>query len=89
MLALVAGYLWYQNYVETSPAIPFSELPIEKQQDFRAAMKNGDEAWEFFEREQLGDALGTATLSCTPKRTKSIRVIAKRSLRSGRPPTRC
>ena len=63
VLALAAGYLWYQNYLETSPSIPFSELPIEQQQAFRAAMKNGDEAWQFFEREQLGDALGTATLS--------------------------
>jgi predicted Ser/Thr protein kinase len=63
VLALTAGYLWYQNYLETSPAIPFSELPMEQQQAFRAAMENGDEAWQFFEREHLGDALGTATLS--------------------------
>ena len=37
VLAVAAGYLWYQNYLETSPSIPFSELPIEQQQEFRAA----------------------------------------------------
>ncbi len=62
VLALTAGYLWYQNYVETSPAIPFSELPAQVQQDFRAAMADGDEAWQFYENEHLADAIWSAIL---------------------------
>jgi serine/threonine protein kinase len=56
VLALVAGYQYYQYYVETSPAIPFSQLPLEKQAEFRAAMKEGDEFWTFFERDHISDA---------------------------------
>jgi hypothetical protein len=60
VLALTAGYFAYQNYVETSPAIAFSELPLDVQQDFRAAMKEGDEAWAFYEREGFADAIDVA-----------------------------
>jgi len=63
VLALTAGYFWYQNYVETSPAIAFSELSAETQQDFRTAMKEGDEAWAFYEREGFADAIGSALAS--------------------------
>jgi len=63
VLALAAGYLWYQNYLETSPALPFGELPAAVQQDFRAAMKDGDEAWTFYEREHLADAVEVALAS--------------------------
>jgi hypothetical protein len=60
VLAVTAGYLWYQNYVETSPAIPFSELPAEVQQDFRGAMQEGNEAWGFYERDGFADAIDGA-----------------------------
>ncbi len=60
VLAVTAGYLWYQNYVETSPAIPFGELPAEVQQDFRAAMQEGNEAWAFYERDGFADAIDGA-----------------------------
>lgn len=63
VLALAAGYLSYQNYVETSPAIPFGELPAQVQQDFRASMQVGDEAWAFYERDGFADAIGTALSS--------------------------
>ena len=63
VLAVTASYLWYQNYLETSPATPFSELPADVQQDFRAAMKEGDEAWSFYEREHLADAVEVALAS--------------------------
>jgi serine/threonine protein kinase len=56
VLALVAGYVSYQNYVETSPAIAFSELPSDLQASFRSKMTEGDEFWGFFEREQQADA---------------------------------
>jgi hypothetical protein len=56
VLAMVAGYLWYQNYLETSPAIPFNELPSEAQQVFRSKMAEGNEFWGFYEREHQTDA---------------------------------
>jgi hypothetical protein len=63
VLALVAGYVSYQNYVETSPAIPFAELPSQVQTEFRAKMKEGNDFWVFFENEQQPDAaLGAVEL---------------------------
>jgi hypothetical protein len=53
LMVLVSGYLWYQNWVEVGPAIPFAELPMQTQQEFTAAMTEGKVAWGFFEREQL------------------------------------
>jgi serine/threonine protein kinase len=55
VLAMVAGYLWYQNYLETSPAIPFSELPAEAQQVFRSKMAEGNEFWGFYEQQHQVD----------------------------------
>lgn len=63
VLALTAGYLWYQNYLETSPAIAFAELPAQVQQDFRAAMQEGDEAWRFYQRDGFADAIDAALSS--------------------------
>jgi len=60
VLAVVAGYVSYQNYVATSPAIPFSQLAPEQQQEFRENMAEGRQAWTFFEREGIDDALFTA-----------------------------
>jgi hypothetical protein len=60
VLAVTAGYFWYENYVETSPAIPFAELPQETQQQFRTEMTEGDKGWEFFERDGMPDGLGSA-----------------------------
>ncbi|HEY7639754.1 MAG TPA: serine/threonine-protein kinase [Steroidobacteraceae bacterium] len=63
VLALVAGYQYYQYYVETSPAIPFNELPSETQKDFRAKMTEGNEFWGFFEQQhQVDGALQAVTL---------------------------
>jgi hypothetical protein len=63
VLALVAGYQYYQYYVETSPAIPFAELPSQVQTEFRAKMKEGNDFWVFFENEQQPDAaLGAVEL---------------------------
>lgn len=57
VLAVAAGYLWYQNYLETSPTTPFAQLPVEKQQEFTASMQEGDEEWGFYEREHIATAL--------------------------------
>lgn len=51
VLAIASGYLWYQNYLETSPARPFEELPLATQQQFTELIKQGDEEWAFFERD--------------------------------------
>lgn len=56
VLSLVVGYQYYQYYVETSPAIPFNELPSEAQKVFREKMAEGDEFWGFYEREHQTDA---------------------------------
>jgi hypothetical protein len=57
ILALMAGYLWYQNYVEIGPTIAFSELSLEDQREFNEYMTQGDESWAFFERDHIADAL--------------------------------
>jgi serine/threonine protein kinase len=51
VLAITVSYLWYQNYVETSPSIPFSELTVEQQEDFNKAMADGDAGFELYQRE--------------------------------------
>jgi hypothetical protein len=63
VLALAVGYLWYQNYLETSPALEFGELPTQVQQEFREAMQKGDEAWAFYERDGFADAIDVALTS--------------------------
>jgi len=52
VLALATGYFSYESYRETSPAVPFSALPLETQQQFKAAMAEGDEEWSFYVRDQ-------------------------------------
>lgn len=60
VLALASGYLWYENYLETSPAIAFDELPLQTQQDFNDFMQDGDAEWAFYERENNPAALDGA-----------------------------
>ena len=63
VLTLVAGYQYYQYYVETSPSIPFSELPSQAQAAFRNSMTEGNKFWGFFESEhQVDGALQAVTL---------------------------
>lgn len=60
VLTLVAGYQYYQYYVETSPAIPFSALKPEDQAKFRNNMAQGDEAWQFYARDNISDGAVSA-----------------------------
>jgi serine/threonine protein kinase len=60
VLASVAGYLWYQNYLETSPSIPFDQLPVDVQASFKENMREGDESWAFYEKEGVNDAVVSA-----------------------------
>jgi predicted Ser/Thr protein kinase len=63
VLSIVVGYQYYQYYVETSPAIPFSELPSAQQVKFKYEMSQGDEAWQFFESAHIADGAATAITS--------------------------
>ncbi|HEY5809726.1 MAG TPA: serine/threonine-protein kinase, partial [Povalibacter sp.] len=50
VLAVATGYFWYQNYLETSPAIAFAELPLEVQQRITAELSDGDQEWAFYQQ---------------------------------------
>jgi hypothetical protein len=50
ILAVTVGYLWYQNWVETSPAIPFAQLPQATQQEITAELADGDKEWAFYQQ---------------------------------------
>jgi serine/threonine protein kinase len=60
ILAIVSGYFWYQNYLETSPAIAFDRLPMETQQQFAGLIRQGNEEWTFYQRERNIAALQSA-----------------------------
>ena len=59
-LAVASGYFGYQNYLETSPAIPFAKLPLATQQQLTDLIKQGNEEWAFYEREHNIAALQSA-----------------------------
>jgi len=45
LLAVTAGYAWYQTYLESRPSVPFEQLPVNVQSQFRQAMSLGDTAY--------------------------------------------
>jgi serine/threonine protein kinase len=50
VLTLLASGLWYRNYLETRPAVPFEQLPPVVQQDVREALRQGNESLAYLER---------------------------------------
>ena len=60
VLAIASAYFGYENYVETSPAIPFARLPVQTQRQFTDLIRKGDEEWAFYTREQNITALQSA-----------------------------
>jgi hypothetical protein len=50
-LALVSGYLWYENVQETGPVVPLSALPAATQQQVLGFLKEGRAEWGFYERD--------------------------------------
>jgi len=56
VLAIAASYLWYRNYEQSGPAIPFDALPAETQQQVRSQIAEGDKAWAFYQH-GIGDGL--------------------------------
>lgn len=82
VLALASGYLWYENYLETSPAKPFEDLSLEEQQTFDAAIKGGDEEWGFYVRENNPMQLQAAVVQyATAYRTHPRNRTAVKGLR--------
>lgn len=57
ILASSSGFLWYQNYVKSGPAVPFDQLPAATQQQITKDFKDGDEAWEFYAKAGVANAL--------------------------------
>jgi serine/threonine protein kinase len=53
-LAIVAGYVAYENHLESMPKVPFEQLPASRQADFRSAMQQGDYAYRFGTTELTG-----------------------------------
>lgn len=60
VLGLTAAYVSYENYRETSPAIPFNSLPVQIQNEFAERMAEGDREWEFYSKERNPVALNAA-----------------------------
>jgi hypothetical protein len=79
VLTVAAGYLSYANYQEAGPAQPLSALPAKTQQEVRAALKDGDDIWAFYQREhnpgQLVDALASyaAAYAAHPRNREATR----------------
>jgi serine/threonine protein kinase len=53
-LAIVVGYVSYENHLESMPKVPFEQLPASRQADFRSAMQQGDYAYRFGTTELTG-----------------------------------
>jgi len=60
LMVLVSGFLWYQNWAEVGPAVPFEKLPLQTQEEFKKLMKEGGEIWAFHLKEQPPGALQEA-----------------------------
>jgi predicted Ser/Thr protein kinase len=60
VLAVAAGYLWYENYRQAGPAVPFAELPAATQAQVRADFEDGEKAWGFYTQQGIADALNVS-----------------------------
>jgi serine/threonine protein kinase len=60
MLAVVSGYLAYQNRVEVGPTEAFDELPLLTQSQFKEQMADGKMEWSFWVSESNEQALSGA-----------------------------
>jgi serine/threonine protein kinase len=57
LLAMTAGYLWYRNYQQTGPDVPFDQLPTATQQDVTTYIAEGNKEWNFYARQGIAEAL--------------------------------
>lgn len=60
VLALASGYLWYQNYRQSGPAVALEDLPAAEQQKIRFYLAEGDKAWSFYTQQGIADGLNGA-----------------------------
>lgn len=60
VLASVAAWSGYQNYLESRPQVPFSALAPEVQREFHQAMSEGDDALDFGTRRATGQEAASA-----------------------------
>jgi len=60
VLALAASYFGYRSYIEAGPVIPFAQLPTETQVQFKSLMSEGDQLWQFYQKEHNVFALQEA-----------------------------
>jgi serine/threonine protein kinase len=57
VLALATGYLWYRNYQQAGPAVPFEQLPVATQELIKKYFADGNQAWAFYRQQGIADAL--------------------------------
>jgi hypothetical protein len=57
ILATASGFLWYQNYLKSGPAVPFDQLPAATQQQITADFAEGEKAWDFYAKAGIANAL--------------------------------
>lgn len=50
VLATVSAGLWYRNYQQTGPSVPFEELPPATQSQVKADFAEGEKAWAFYQQ---------------------------------------
>lgn len=83
VLAIASGYLWYDNYLETGPAVPFTQLPAQTQQQFRAAMSEGEKAWALYQAEKFPGAVDDSiqfyarAYNLHPRNRKAVAALKK------------
>ena len=83
ILAIIGGYFGYREHVDTTPAIPFSQLPADTQQAFVSAIAEGDLAWRFYLEEKnlfaLTDALEFYSMAYAahPHNRKAVKALRR------------
>lgn len=60
VLSVTAGILWYRNYLQSLPAIPFEQLPVAEQQYIQRALDNGNEALRLVQQSHIIEATADA-----------------------------
>jgi serine/threonine protein kinase len=50
VLIITAAILWYRNYVDSLPNVPFAQLPPQVQRDFLDKVRQGNESLDYLKR---------------------------------------
>jgi serine/threonine protein kinase len=66
VLAIAAVYLAHRNYVESQPAVPFEELPVGIQTQFREAMRDGGSAFKIAAELEGAEATNVLCVDAIP-----------------------